>query len=96
MELKVIGDRLLIKPSVAESVSPGGIIIPDAAVEKLSEGTVRVIGPEVKGVSVGDHVFYGKYSGTKIPGKEELVVMRLDEVIAYETEVTKDKGDDKK
>lgn len=84
-DLKVVGDRLIIKPAVAETVSPGGIIIPDNAVEKLSEGTVVVIGPDVKDVKVTDHVFYGKYSGTKIPGDDGFIVMRLDEVIAYKT-----------
>lgn len=96
MEFKVIGDRLIVRPSVAETKSPGGIIIPDAAVEKLSEGSVVTVGPDVKGIEVGDHVFYGKYSGTKIPGsgkprseseKEELVVMRIDEIIAYQSSV---------
>lgn len=93
MEIKPLGDRVVIKPLEAESKSKGGILLPDTAKEKPQEGKVMAIGkgkvldngtvcaPEVK---VGDKVLYGKYSGNEITTKdgEELLIMREDDILA--------------
>ena len=80
------GDRVLVEPAAAEEKTAGGIIIPDTAKEKPQKGTVVAIGPGKKKdepitLKVGDHVLYGKYSGTEITieGKEYLI-MRQDDI----------------
>jgi chaperonin GroES len=93
MELKPLGDRVVIKPLEAEAKTRGGIVLPDTAKEKPQEGKVVAVGrgkvldngtvqaPEVK---VGDKVLYGKYSGNEITTKEgeELLIMREEDILA--------------
>jgi len=79
-------DRVLVEPAAAEEKTAGGIIIPDTAKEKPQEGTVVAVGAGKKDepvmLSVGDTVFYGKYSGTEIrlEGKDYLI-MRSGDVL---------------
>jgi chaperonin GroES len=87
--MKPLADRVVIKPSEAEEVSKGGIIVPDTAKEKPVVGEVVAVGPgklsdegktvpmEVK---VGDKVLYGKYSGTEVTveGAEYLIMREAD------------------
>jgi chaperonin GroES len=74
----------LVEPSVAETKTASGIIIPDTAKEKPSEGTIIAAGPGKKDepltVKVGDKVLYGKYAGTelKLDGKDYLIVKESD------------------
>ena len=89
MAIKPLADRVLVKPLVSNEKTPGGIYLPDTAKEKPQEGTVIAVGPgkstddgkkiplEVK---VGDHVLYGKYSGTEvmIDGEEHLIMRESD------------------
>jgi chaperonin GroES len=93
MEIKPLGDRVVVKPLEAESKTKGGIVLPDTAKEKPQEGKVVAVGkgkvldngtvsaPEVK---VGDKVLYGKYSGNEITTKEgeELLIMREEDILA--------------
>ncbi len=81
LNVKPLGDRVLVEPVEEKEVKKGGIIIPDSAKEKPTEGVVRALGTgktdddgkkvpfEVK---VGDRVLISKYGGTeiKIEGKE--------------------------
>jgi chaperonin GroES len=81
INLKPLGDRVLVEPIEEKETKKGGIIIPDTAKEKPTEGIVRAIGTgktddngkkvpfEVK---VGDRVLVSKYGGTeiKLDGKE--------------------------
>lgn len=91
VNIKPIGDRVLLKRcEVAEEIK-GGIIIPDSAKEKPLEATVVALGTGkidhgekiAFNVKVGDKVLIGKYSGTeiKVDGKE-YVVVREDEIYA--------------
>ena len=74
MNVKPLNDRVLVKRIESEERSAGGIIIPDTAKEKPQEGTVIAVGPGKldKGerialnVAIGDHVLFGKYSGTEV------------------------------
>jgi chaperonin GroES len=81
-----------VKPSEAEEVTKGGIVLPDSAQEKPREGEVIAVGPgkvlesgtvvpiEVK---VGDKIMYAKYGGTEIKiGGEEYVILRQEDVLA--------------
>lgn len=70
VNVKPLGDRVLVEPAAAEEVTAGGIIIPDTAKEKPAKGKIVAVGPGKKDepmtVSVGNEVLYGKYSGTEI------------------------------
>ena len=79
--LKPLGDRVLVEPAEEKEVKKGGIIIPDSAKEKPTEGIVRALGTgktDENGkkiafeVKVGDRVLVSKYGGTeiKVDGKE--------------------------
>ena len=91
MNIKPLGERILVQRVDEEEKSKGGIIIPDTAKEKPQEGKVvatgkgktledgKVVPLEVK---EGDRILFGKYSGTdvKIRGEEHLI-MREDDVL---------------
>jgi len=87
--LKPLADRVVVKPSVAEERTKGGIVLPDTAKDKPQEGEVVAIGPGrllddgkrvAPEVKVGDKVIYSKYSGTeiKIEGEEYLILREAD------------------
>lgn len=89
MDLKPLGDRIIVKPKDEdESRTPSGLVIPDTAQEKPQVGEVLAVGPgEYKDgeripvdVSVGDLVFYSKFGGTevKVDGEEYLVLSSRD------------------
>ena len=90
LNLRPLGDRLVIEPNDEEAqTSPGGIIIPDTAKEKPQKGTVVAAGPgrttdEGKviemPVKVGDVVIYSKYAGTEYTenGTDYLIVRESD------------------
>jgi len=85
-------DRVLVRPAESESVSAGGIVLPDNAQEKPQRGQIVAAGPgrlSKKGerlpmpVAVGDTVIYGKFSGSNIEmNGEEYKVLRADEILA--------------
>ncbi|MBQ4472118.1 MAG: co-chaperone GroES [Alphaproteobacteria bacterium] len=90
MKLKPLLDRVVIKRVEEENKTAGGIIIPDTAKEKPSQGIVVSVGPGGRDeaghdipmtLKVGDRVLFGKWSGTevKIEG-EDLVIMKESEV----------------
>jgi chaperonin GroES len=83
---------VIVKRLEEERTSPGGIVIPDSAAEKPVRGKVMAVGKgkiledgnvRALDVKVGDHILFGKYSGTevKVDG-EELLVMREEDVVA--------------
>lgn len=82
MNVKPLGERVLIKVKESESKTAGGIIIPQTAQEKTQTGVVVAIGTdtEVIKVKVGDEVMYDKYSGTqiKLDGVDHLLVKMAD------------------
>lgn len=80
MKLQPLADRLVIEQVEAEEVSKSGIILPDSAKEKPSEGKVLAVGKEVKEVKTGDLVLYGKYGPTevKVDGREVLIAKEED------------------
>jgi chaperonin GroES len=91
MKFRPLHDRVVVKRIEAEEKSTGGIIIPDTAKEKPSQGEVIAVGPggrEESGklipidVKEGDRVLFGKWSGTevKIDG-EELLIMKESDIM---------------
>jgi chaperonin GroES len=92
MELKPLGDRIVVRPQEeAESRTAGGLVIPDTAKEKPQLGTVLAVGPgefrdgerTPMDVSVGDVVFYSKYGGTEVKHDgEDLLILSSRDVLA--------------
>lgn len=85
MNLKPLGDRVVVKPLSEEDMkTPSGIYIPDTAKEKPQKGNVVAVGAGTKenpiSVKVGETVLYGKYSGTelKYEGKDYLIMKESD------------------
>ncbi|KIM11589.1 MAG: molecular chaperone GroES [Sulfuricurvum sp. PC08-66] len=82
MNFQPLGDRLLVQRLEESKTTASGIIIPDNAKEKPSQGKVLAIGSDVENVAVNDTVVFGKYAGTElaIDGKE-YVVMELSDIL---------------
>jgi chaperonin GroES len=89
MDLKPLGDRIVVKPKEEdESRTQSGLVIPDTAKEKPQLGEVIAVGPGEyqdgervpMDVSVGDLVFYSKYGGTevKVEGEDFLILSARD------------------
>jgi chaperonin GroES len=89
MKFRPLHDRVVVKRIDAEEKSSGGIIIPDTAKEKPSQGEVTAVGPGGRDeagklvpldVQVGNRVLFGKWSGTevKIDGVEYLIMKESD------------------
>lgn len=91
MNVRPLGDRILIKRVEEVEKTRGGIIIPESAKERPLEGTVIAVGSGKRledgtlmklDVKAGDTILFGKYSGTeiKVDGVEHIIV-REDEVL---------------
>jgi len=84
LNIKPIGDRVVVEAAPAEEKTASGLYIPDTAKEKPSKGIVVAVGAgkvdEPLTVQVGDQVLYGKYAGTEITyeGKEYLIMREAD------------------
>jgi chaperonin GroES len=89
MQIRPLHDRVVVRRIKAEEKTAGGIIIPDTAQEKPQEGEVVAIGPGARNqkgelipldVEVGDHVLFGKWSGTEVmvDGENVLIVKESD------------------
>ena len=89
MNLKPLGDRLVIKPVEQEDVTSSGIFLPETAKEKPQQGKVVAAGPGARkesgerialDVQVDDLVLYAKYAGTtiKLDGQEYLILKETD------------------
>ena len=103
MKFRPLHDRVVVKRIDAEEKSAGGIIIPDTAKEKPSQGEVIAVGPGGRDeagklipidVKVGDRVLFGKWSGTevKIDGQELLIMKESDIMGIIDEPVAKKKG----
>jgi chaperonin GroES len=89
MNLKPLGDRVIVEPLEKDEVTASGIYLPETAKEKPQEGLVLAIGPGrlddngkrvAMEVSNGDKVIYAKYSGTevKLDDKKYLILSEKD------------------
>ena len=91
MAFRPLGDRVLIKRVDEEEKTKGGIIIPDTAQEKPSQGEVIAVGPGGRDESGklipidlknGDRVLFGKWSGTEVKlDGEELLIMKESDIM---------------
>lgn len=89
MNLKPLGDRLIVEPVEQEEMTASGIVLPETAKEKPMQGKVLAAGPGARkddgsraelDVQVGDTVLYAKYAGTevKIDGNKYLILKESD------------------
>ncbi|MEM7110992.1 MAG: co-chaperone GroES [Chloroflexota bacterium] len=89
LNLKPLGDRLVIEPKEREQTTASGLVLPESAKEKPQEGEVLAVGPGRRDedgdriamdVAVGDIVLYAKYGGTeiKLDGKKYLILKESD------------------
>ena len=103
MGFRPLHDRVAIRRIEENEKTAGGIIIPDTAKEKPSQGEVLAVGPGARNekgeliapdVKVGDTVLFGKWSGTevKIDGKELLIMKESDIMGVLEGAVAKKKA----
>jgi chaperonin GroES len=89
MKFKPLHDRVVVRRVEEESKTAGGIIIPDTAKEKPSQGEILAVGPGARNdkgdlvamsVKAGDRILFGKWSGTevKIDGQDLLIMKESD------------------
>ncbi len=90
MNIRPLHDRVVVRRTEEETKSAGGIVIPDSAAEKPSQGEVLAVGPGKKlesgeiqamDVTTGDKILFGQYSGTTVKvDSEELLIMNESEI----------------
>jgi chaperonin GroES len=90
-KFRPLHDRVVVKRIDAEEKTKGGIIIPDTAKEKPSQGEVTAVGPGGRDeagklipidIKVGDRVLFGKWSGTEVKlDGEELLIMKESDIM---------------
>ena len=94
-DLKPMGDRVVVRPSEKESLTQGGIYLPDTAQGRPQEGEVVATGPgrvlnngkrvEME-VKPGDKVIYSKFAGTEVDVEdEEVLVLGMNDILAILT-----------
>ncbi|VAW97902.1 Heat shock protein 60 family co-chaperone GroES [hydrothermal vent metagenome] len=91
MKIRPLHDRVIVRRMEEERTTAGGIVIPDSATEKPSEGEIVAAGTgkhsdngDVRplDVKVGDKILFGKYSGTEVKVEgEDLIVMREEDIM---------------
>jgi chaperonin GroES len=91
LKLKPLGDRVIVKQSQAEEKTKSGILLPDSAKEKPTQGKVIAVGPgkladngkrSAINVKAGETVYYGKYSGTDVEVEgEKFVILRESDIL---------------
>jgi chaperonin GroES len=93
VNLKPLGDRVVVEPLEEEEITASGIILPETAKEKPQKGTILAVGPGRKDengkivtmeVKVGDVVLYAKYGGTevKLDSDRTVLVLRESDILA--------------
>lgn len=91
MSFRPLHDRVVVRRVDSEEKTKGGIIIPDTAKEKPSEGVVISVGPGARDdsgkivapdVKAGDRVLFGKWSGTEVKlNGEDLLIMKESDIM---------------
>ena len=92
INLKPLGNRVVVEPIEQEEMTAGGIVLPETAKEKPQKGKILSVGPGDRDedgkripmdVSVGDTVLFAKYSGTEIKiDSKKLLILRESDLLA--------------
>jgi len=81
MTFEPLGQRVLVSRTEEAKTTASGIIIPDNATEKPSQGTVVAVSAEVENVKVNDTVVFGKYAGNELKlDNESYIVIDVDDL----------------
>ena len=106
MDLKPLGDRLIVEALEEEEMTVSGIVLPDTAKEKPQRGRVLAVGPGPRDedgnyikmeLEPGDEIIFSKYGGTDIKlGTEDYLILRESDVLAKVVTSTTRKGSRKK
>jgi chaperonin GroES len=81
MNFQPLGNRVLVERVEERQTTASGIIIPDNAKEKPSQGKIVAVGGDVEAISVGDTVVFGKYSGNDITlDGTDYLIMEADDI----------------
>ncbi|MEA3408303.1 MAG: co-chaperone GroES [Chloroflexota bacterium] len=96
VNMRPLGNNLVVEPIEDEEVSPGGIVLPDTAKEKPQRGMVLAVGPGLRlengerqemDVEEGDKVLFAKYGGTEIEEDDRtLMILSEDDILAILTD----------
>ncbi|MBO6814238.1 MAG: co-chaperone GroES [Rhizobiaceae bacterium] len=91
LKFRPLHDRVVVRRVNAEEKTAGGIILPDTAQEKPSEGEIVAVGSGTRDengklveldVKAGDHVLFGKWSGTEVKiNGEDLLIMKESDIM---------------
>ena len=97
MNFRPLHDRIVVKRIDAEDKTAGGIIIPDTAKEKPSQGEIVAVGPGGRDeagnlipidLNVGDRVLFGKWSGTEVKlDGQDLLIMKESDIMGVLTDL---------
>jgi chaperonin GroES len=92
MNLKPLGDRLIVEALEEEETTASGIVLPDTAKEKPQRGRVLAVGPGARNedgeyvpmdLAEGEEIIFSKYGGTEIKvGTEDYLILRESDVLA--------------
>ncbi len=92
VNLRPLGDRVIVEPSEGDEVTAGGILLPETAKEKPQQGTIIASGPGRRDdagklveldVKNGDKVLYAKYAGTEIKiGGVKYLILKESDILA--------------
>lgn len=92
MNLRPLGDRLVVEPVEKESTTASGIVLPESAKEKPQEGKIIAVGPGARNekgervlmdVAVNDVVLYAKYAGTEVKVEDKkYLILRESDILA--------------
>jgi chaperonin GroES len=92
LNLRPLGDRVVVKPLEREEITKSGIVLPDTAKEKPQQGEVLAVGPGrildsgervIPDVKQGEKVLFAKYSGTEFKlDSDDLLILRESDILA--------------
>jgi len=92
MNLRPLGDRVVVEPVEKESTTASGIVLPESAKEKPQEGKIVAVGPGARNdkgervaldVAVNDVVLYAKYAGTEVKlDDQKYLILRESDILA--------------
>jgi chaperonin GroES len=93
MQIRPLGDRVVVKPLEEEERTKGGIVLPDTAKEKPQHGEVMAVGPgewdedgkrrRPLDVQVGDRVLFAKYAGSEVKIEDDdYLILRQSDILA--------------
>ena len=80
--IRATENRIIVRPDERESSASSGLYIPESAFERICKGVVLAIGEDVRKITIGDYVIWGKYAGSDlIVDGEELLVVRENDIV---------------